>query len=96
MQKAPSQLSRKCFHARRVALQAWKKVKQSSSLLQLQSGSALLTLSFKPLRMDISIAGTPAASFNARQMFNYEHLREKKVGYPSLNMVMTPESQDAV
>lgn len=60
-------------------LQAWKKTKQSSSLLQLQSGSAQLTLTFKPLRVDLSIAGTPAASFNARQMFNYEHLRQKQV-----------------
>lgn len=60
-------------------LQAWKKTKQSGSLLQLQSGSAQLTLTFKPLLVDLSIAGTPAASFNARQMFHYEHLREKQV-----------------
>ena len=55
--------------------------KQSSSVVQLQSGSAQLTLTFKPLRVDLSIAGTPAASFNARQMFNYEYLREKQVGH---------------
>ena len=60
-------------------MQAWKKTKQSSSLLQLQSGSAQLTLTFKPLRVDLSIAGSPAASFNARQMFNYEYLRQKQV-----------------
>ncbi len=48
-------------------------------MLQLQSGTALLTLNFKPLKLDISIAGVPAASFNARQMFQYEYLREKKV-----------------
>ncbi|KAK9857969.1 hypothetical protein WJX84_003134 [Apatococcus fuscideae] len=63
--------------------QAWTKTRQSSSLLQLQSGSAQLTLTFKPLRVDLSIAGTPAASFNARQMFQYEYLREKQEGDPA-------------
>ena len=62
-------------------VQAWKKIKQSSSGVQLQAGSAQLTLTFKPLRVDLSIASTPAASFNARQMFNYEYLREKQVGH---------------
>ncbi|KAK9816687.1 hypothetical protein WJX72_003707 [[Myrmecia] bisecta] len=61
---------------------SWSGHSKGETSAQLSLGSAEVTLTYSPLRIDVSMAGQPAASFNSRQMFNFEHLREKQEGDP--------------
>ena len=58
---------------------SWDKHDKSSSSLALKLGQADVTLQYSPLQLDVNIDGQPAISFNSKQLFNFEHLRQKQV-----------------
>lgn len=60
---------------------SWVTKAQTSQFLQLQCEDAELQLQYTPLQIDISIKGQPVMSFNSRQMFNFEHMRQKQVSF---------------
>lgn len=57
----------------------WDKHDKSSSSLTLKLGQADVTLQYSPLQLDVTVDGKPAISFNSKQLFNFEHLRQKQV-----------------
>ena len=57
----------------------WDKHTQTSQGATLQLGNAQVKLQYSPLQLDIAVDGKPAATFNGRQLFNFEHRRQKKV-----------------
>ncbi|CAL8467821.1 g7359 [Coccomyxa elongata] len=61
---------------------SWVMKAQTSESWQLRCGDAELQLRYSPLQIDISIKGQPVMSFNSRQMFNFEHKRQKQEGDP--------------
>ena len=58
---------------------AWETSKAAAGYALLKLGSADIRLKYKPLELTVDIAGKPAIVFNGRHMFNFEHLRQKKV-----------------
>ena len=58
---------------------SWSKKAQTAKSLHLQLGDAELQLQYSPLQIGVSIKGQPVMTFNGRQMFNFEHLRQKQV-----------------
>ena len=58
---------------------AWETSKAAAGYAMLKLGSADIRLKYKPLELTVDIAGKPAILFNSRHMFNFEHLRQKKV-----------------
>lgn len=61
---------------------SWEKHDKSSSSLVLKLGQADITLQYSPLQLDVNVDGKPAISFNSKQLFNFEHLRQKQVPIP--------------
>lgn len=59
---------------------SWAKHDKSSNSIMLKLGEADVTLQYSPLQLDVSVGGKPAISFNSKQLFNFEHLRQKQVG----------------
>ena len=59
----------------------WDKHDKSPSSLTLKLGQADVTLQYSPLQLDVTVDGKPAISFNSKQLFNFEHLRQKQVGH---------------
>lgn len=59
---------------------SWDKSKRAAGQAQLKLGDADITLKYSPLQLTVDIMGKPAMVFNSRQMFNFEHRRQKKVG----------------
>ncbi len=57
----------------------WSKKAQTAQSLLLQLEDAEMQLQYSPFQIGISIKGKPVMSFNGRQMFNFEHLRQKQV-----------------
>ncbi len=57
----------------------WDKHTKTSQGATLQLGNAQVKLQYSPLQLDIAVDGKPAATFNSRQLFNFEHRRQKKV-----------------
>ena len=60
---------------------SWDKHDKSSSSLVLKLGQADITLQYSPLQLDVNVGGKPAISFNSKQLFNFEHRRQKQVRY---------------
>ena len=61
---------------------SWDKHDKSSNSLALKIGQADITLQYSPLQLDVNVGGKPAISFNSKQLFNFEHLRQKQVMRP--------------
>ena len=57
----------------------WDKHTKTSQGATLQLRNAQVKLQYSPLQLDIAVDGKPAATFNSRQLFNFEHSRQKKV-----------------
>lgn len=57
----------------------WHDSAKASNSIKLSLSTADVTLQFNPLQLDVTISGTPALSFNSRQLFTFEHLRTKQV-----------------
>ena len=64
---------------------AWEMSKAAAGYALLKLGSADIRLKYKPLELTVDIAGKPAIVFNGRHMFNFEHLRQKKVCLQALH-----------
>ncbi len=58
---------------------SWGKNTKSSTSLLLTLGQADVSLQYSPLQLDVTIDGKPAISFNSKNLFNFEHLRQKQV-----------------
>ena len=58
---------------------AWEMSKAAAGYALLKLGNADIRLKYKPLELTVDIDGKPAIIFNSRHMFNFEHLRQKKV-----------------
>ncbi|KAL3163000.1 hypothetical protein ABBQ32_009432 [Trebouxia sp. C0010 RCD-2024] len=61
---------------------SWDKHDKSGNSLSLKIGQADITLQYSPLQLDVNVAGKPAIAFNSKQLFNFEHLRQKQEGDP--------------
>jgi len=58
---------------------SWAKKGQTTSALRLALDDVELQLQYSPFQISVSIKRQPVMSFNGRQMFNFEHLRQKQV-----------------
>ena len=63
---------------------AWDTSKAAAGYALLKLGNADIRLKYKPLELTVDIAGKPAIVFNSRHMFNFEHMRQKKVRHHAL------------
>ena len=66
---------------------SWSKHEKSSSSMVLKLGQADVTLQYSPLQLDVTVAGKPAISFNSRNLFNFEQLRQKQVSASSMSFL---------
>lgn len=57
---------------------SWDTHDKSSKSLALKLGQADITLQYSPLQLDVNVGSKPAISFNSKQLFNFEHLRQKQ------------------
>lgn len=67
---------------------SWDKHDKSGNSLSLKIGQADITLQYSPLQLDVNVAGKPAIAFNSKQLFNFEHLRQKQVMCPCFSVYM--------
>lgn len=58
--------------------QPWQ-AEEGKDVTTLKNGVVTVKLGHKPLRVDVSVNGVPALQFNSRDMFNFEHRRQKQV-----------------
>ena len=58
---------------------SWGQDEKSSNSLRLKLGQADVTLQYRPLQLDVTVNGKAAISFNSKNLFNFEHLRQKQV-----------------
>lgn len=58
---------------------SWQESRVAAAYTLLKIGESNIVLKYSPLQLSIDIAGKPAMTFNSRQMFNFEYLRQKKV-----------------
>ena len=61
------------------SLGSWTDSKKSSTGLSLQLGTAALNINFSPFHFELMVDDAPAARFNERQLFDWEHHRQKQV-----------------
>ncbi|DBA94742.1 TPA: hypothetical protein ACH3X1_002291 [Trebouxia sp. C0004] len=61
---------------------SWGQHEKSSNSLCLKLGQADVTLQYRPLQLDVTVNGKAAISFNSKNLFNFEHLRQKQEGDP--------------
>lgn len=62
---------------------SWQDHAATSNSMKLSLGEADINLQYSPLQLDIAVGGTPAVSFNSRQLFNFEQLQSKQVLAPT-------------
>lgn len=57
----------------------WTSSKVAAKALNLQLGSAALTVQYKPFRVSLTVKGSEVVQLNSRSLFNFEPLRQKQV-----------------
>lgn len=62
--------------------QAWQAKATSAKSMTLATGSSQATLEYNPFRIVVLVNDKPAVTLNSRDMFNFEHRREKQEGDP--------------
>ncbi len=60
-------------------LASWGKPKSSKRSTEVQLGDVSVTLSYCPLRLEVTRGRDVLLTFNSRSLFQMEHLREKQV-----------------
>ena len=58
---------------------SWGQHEKSSNSLCLKLGQADVTLQYRPLQLNVTVDGKAAISFNSKNLFKFEHLRQKQV-----------------
>ena len=58
---------------------SWTNSKKSATGISLELGTAALNIKFSPFQFDLTIDSTPVMVFNERQLFDWEHHRQKQV-----------------
>lgn len=59
--------------------QGFTEKSRSASSIVLTAGEAVLTLSFKPFQISLTVKGLPALLVNSKNLFAFEHRRQKQV-----------------
>ena len=63
------------------SLGSWTDSKKSATGLSLQLGAAALNINFSPFQFELLVDNAPAMRFNERQLFDWEHHRQKQVPF---------------
>ncbi|GIL86778.1 hypothetical protein Vretimale_15637 [Volvox reticuliferus] len=63
--------------------QGFKEESRTSASITLSTGETKLVLNFQPFSLAISIKGVPALQINSRNLFNFEHRRQKQESDPA-------------